>query len=144
MVHNFDPSELLPPEVLVTSAGTHLYRIGLSHFPYGWKRRKKFHKPLLITLLNVIFMAKSVTSLLVSEENPELFVYLFDYSYFLNSRIYVNIGIIFMIILALVSQLLHYINYKKNLKPSYLKPFDMMSGLVSPKSIGLTNEVKIY
>jgi hypothetical protein len=144
MVQNFDSSKLLPPEVLVTSAGTHLYRIGLSHFPYGWKRRKKFHKPLLITLLNVIFMAKSVTSLLLSEENPELFILLFDFSYFLNSRIYVNIGIIFMIILALVSQLLHYIDYKKNLKPSYLKPFGMMSGLVSPKSIGLTNEVKIY
>jgi hypothetical protein len=44
MVQNFDLSELLPPEVLVTSAGTHLYRMGLSHFPYGWKRRKKFHR----------------------------------------------------------------------------------------------------
>jgi hypothetical protein len=144
MVENFDPSELLPPELLATSAGSHLYRIGLSHFPYGWKRRKKFHKPLLIALLNVIFLAKSVTSLLISEENPELFIILFDFSYFLNARIHVNICQIFMIILTLVSQLLHYINYKKNLKPSYLKPFDMMSGLVSPKSIGLTNEVKIY
>jgi hypothetical protein len=143
MVENFDPSELLPREVLVTSAGSHLYRIGLSHFPYGWKR-KKFHYPLLITLLNVIFLAKSITSLLVSEENPELFILLFDFAYFLNSRIHINIGVTFMIILTLVSQLLHYINYKNNLKPSYLKPFDMMSGLVSPKSIGLTNEVKIY
>jgi hypothetical protein len=73
MVENFDPSELLPPEVLVTPAGSHLYRIGLSHFVYGWKRRKKFHNPLLIVLLNVIFLAKCVTSLLISEENPELY-----------------------------------------------------------------------
>jgi hypothetical protein len=144
MVENFDPSELLPPEVLVTSAGSHLYRIGLSHFPYGWKRRKKFHNPLLIALLNVIFVAKCVTSLLISEENPELFIILFDFSYFVNSRIHVNICVSFVAILTLVSQLLHYINYKKNIKPSYLKPFDMISGLVSPKSIGLTNKVKIY
>jgi hypothetical protein len=144
MVEKFDPSQPLPPEVLVTSAGTHLYRIGLSHFPYGWKKRKKFHYPLLIALLNVIFLAKSVISLLLSEENPELFIILFDYSYFLNARIHANICVIFMIILTLISQLLHYINYKKDLKPSYLKPFEMMSGLVSPKSIGLTNEVKIY
>jgi hypothetical protein len=88
-------------------------------------------------------MAKSIT-LLMSEENPELFIFLFDFSYFVNSRIHVNICVILMAILTLVSQLLHYINYKKNLKPSYFKPFDMMSGLVSPKSIGLTNEVKIY
>ncbi len=72
MAENFDPSELLPPEVLVSSAGTHLYRIGLSHFPYGWKKRRKFYKPLLIALLNVIFLSRSVTSLLASGENPEL------------------------------------------------------------------------
>jgi hypothetical protein len=148
MFENFDPSQLLPPKVLVTSAGSHLYRIGLSHFPYGWKRRTKFHNPSLIALLSgkfvAIFVAKFVNSLMVSEENPELFIILFDFSYFLNARIHVNICGIFISILTLVSQLLHYIDYKKNLKPSYLKPFDMMSGLVSPKSIGLTNEVKIY
>jgi hypothetical protein len=83
MVENFDPSQLLPTEVLVTSAGSHLYRIGLSHFPYGWKRRTKFHNPLLITLLHIIFVAKHITSLLVSEENPDLFITLFDFSYFL-------------------------------------------------------------
>jgi hypothetical protein len=143
MVENFDPSQLLPPEVLIISAGTHLYRIGLSHFVYGWKRRKKFHNPLLIALLNVIFLAKSVTSLLVSEESPESFILLFDSYYFLNARIHLNICASFMIILTLISQLLHYINYKKDLKPSDLKPFEMMSGLVSPQSIGLTNEVKI-
>jgi hypothetical protein len=144
MIENFDPSELLPPEVLVTSAGSHLYRIGLSHFSYGWKRRTIFHKPLLIALLHVIFVAKYVTSLLASEENPELFIILFDFSYFLNARIHINISGIFISSLTLVSLLLHYIDYKKNLKPSYLKPFDMMSGLVSPKSIGLTNEVQVY
>jgi hypothetical protein len=144
MVQNLNPLQPLPPELTITSAGSHLYRIGLSHFPYGWKRRAKVFHPLLIALLNVIFVAKSITSLLISEENPELFIFLFDFSYFLNVRIYVNICVIFILILTLVSQLLHYINYKNNLKPSYLKPFVMMSGFVSPKSIGLTNEVKIY
>jgi hypothetical protein len=144
MTDNFNPSQLLPPEVLVTSAGSHLYRIGLSHFQNGWKIRKKFHYPLLIALLNVIFLAKSVTSLLLTEENPELFIIIFDFSYFINARIHFNVCAIVMILLSIISQILHYINYKKNLKPSYLKPFKMMSGLVSPQSIGLTNEVKIY
>jgi hypothetical protein len=43
MVENFDSSELLPPEVLVTSSGTHSYHIGLSFSPNGSKRMKKFH-----------------------------------------------------------------------------------------------------
>jgi hypothetical protein len=42
MANNFDPSEPLHPEVLVTSAGSHLYRFGLSDFPYGWKKGKNF------------------------------------------------------------------------------------------------------
>jgi hypothetical protein len=32
----------------------------------------------------------------------------------------------------------------KGIKPTYFKVFEMMSGLVSPKSIGLTNEEEIY
>ncbi len=39
--------------------------------------------------------------------------------------------------MALFSQLLHYWKYYKNESPSYLKPFEMISGLVSPKSIVL-------
>jgi hypothetical protein len=52
MAENFELLELLPLELLVTSVGTHLYRIGLSHFPYGLERRKNFHYYLLIALLN--------------------------------------------------------------------------------------------
>jgi hypothetical protein len=144
MIKVFNPSELLAPEVLVTTARTHLYRISLSFFPNESKRRKKFRNPLLIALLNVIFLAKSVTSLLLTEENLDLFIILFDFTFFVNARIHFNICATVIIILKIISQILHYINYKKDLKPSYLKPFEMMSGLVSPQSIGLTNKVKIY
>jgi hypothetical protein len=41
MTKNFDPSEPLPPELLVSSAGSHLYRIGLSHFRFGWKKNSQ-------------------------------------------------------------------------------------------------------
>ncbi len=121
MVKILNPSKPLPSELLVTSAGSHLYRIGLSHFPNGWKSRKKFHYPLLIALLNVIFLAKSITCLLISAENPELFILLFDFSFFMNARIHYNICVAVIIILTLISQILHYVNYKKGLKPSYLK-----------------------
>jgi hypothetical protein len=80
----------------------------------------------------------------ISEENPELFIILFDFFNFVNARIHANVCLIFMLILTIISQILHFISYKKDLKLSYLKPFEMMSGLVSPQSIGLTNEIKIY
>jgi hypothetical protein len=54
-----------------------------------------------------------------------------------------NVAIILWGILALFSQILHYWKYYKNESPSYLKPFEMISGLVSPKSIGLSNREDI-
>jgi hypothetical protein len=50
-----------------------------------------------------------------------------------------NSCIIIWGILALILQLLHYWKYYKNESPSYVKPFEMICGLVSPKSIGLIN-----
>ncbi len=66
-----------------------------------------------------------------------------DFTYFLNDRYFMNSCLILCGILALFSQLFHYWKYYKNESPSYLKPFEMISGLVSPKSIGLINREDI-
>jgi hypothetical protein len=39
--------------------------------------------------------------------------------------------------------LFHYWKYYKNESPSYLKPFEMICGLISPKSIGLMDREDI-
>jgi hypothetical protein len=62
-----------------------------------------------------------------------------DFTYFLNDPYFVNSAVIIWNFLALCSQLLHYWKYYKNESPSHLKPFEMICGLVSPKSIGLIN-----
>jgi hypothetical protein len=66
-----------------------------------------------------------------------------DLAYFLNGRYILNLIIILWSSLALFSQLLYYWKYNKNEIPSYLKPFEMICGLVSPKSIGLINREHI-
>ncbi len=45
---------------------------------------------------------------------------------------------------ALISQLLNLWYYKNNIKPTFLQPLKVISGLVSPQSIGFTNESDIY
>jgi hypothetical protein len=64
-------------------------------------RITKIHYPLLIALLNNIILAKSITCLLISAENPQLFILLFDFSFFLNARIHYNICAAIIIILTL-------------------------------------------
>jgi hypothetical protein len=82
--------------------------------------------------------------LLLPEDKKYLFTIIGDFSYFIGLRIHLNIGFGLSILLALTSQLIYFYNYKSGIKPTYLKVFEMMSGLVSPKSIGLTNKKEIY
>ena len=55
-----------------------------------------------------------------------------------GNKIIISIGFF-----ALLSMLFDYYEYKNNLKPNYLKVFDMLSGSVTPISIGFTEEADI-
>ena len=46
-------------------------------------------------------------------------------------------------LLPISIQLIYYYNYRNGIKPTFLRVFQMMSGLVSPKSLGLTDEQQI-
>jgi len=139
---NFDATKLLPPDIIINSAETYLYRIGLSLFKQS--ERIKFYNPIFISFINIISIIRTIISLHLPEDNVKLFIINGDFSYFLGIRTHFNIAYILYILLALTSQIIHYINYKNDIKPSYLKPFAMMSGLIPPQSIGLTDKDKIY
>jgi hypothetical protein len=50
----FNSSVILPPDLVISSAETHLYRMGLSLYPKGSESRPKLHNPLLIPYLQSI------------------------------------------------------------------------------------------
>ena len=54
-----------------------------------------------------------------------------------------DLAIILILILTLSSQLIYYYNHRNGIKPTFLRVFQMMSGLVTPKSIGLFEEKDI-
>ena len=141
---SFDANKTLPQSIALKSAENHLFRIGLSFESRNDEIRGFFHKPLLISIIIIIAIIKFFVSLLIPEENVKYFIYIGDFTYFLGIRGYYNIAGILYGILALNSQLIYYYNYKNDIKPTFLKVFEMMSGLVSPKSIGLTNKEQIY
>jgi hypothetical protein len=140
----FKATALLPPNDVLDSAGTHLYRIGLSLYPFGSKRRNIFHNPILAFIMILIYWSKAITAVLLPEDNEMIFKMIGDYQYFMNGRIHMNLAVIPYMSLALISQMINAWNYYNDIKPSYLKPFEMMSGLVSPKTIGLTNRDIVY
>ena len=56
----FKISEAIPNELLIPSAGNHLYRIGISHFRNGSEKRHRIYNPWLIAVTNCIFLSLSV------------------------------------------------------------------------------------
>ena len=93
--------------------------------------------------MNSVLLLHNIFSLSLSEENPKIFIWIVDFSYLLNARIHFNIDCSIAIILALISQYFHYIDFKNNKTPTYLKPFEMIEGLVSPQSFELTDKADI-
>ena len=45
--------------------------------------------------------------------------------------------------MTITSQLVYYYNYKRGIKPTFVRVFQMMSGLVTPSSVGLYRETDI-
>ena len=143
-MNKFDPNKVLSNNLIISSAENNFYRNGLCLTSRTRLNRNKLHKPLLIFSVNFIFLIKCLICLLSPNDYKYLFIIVGDVGYLMGYRIYINIAIALYIILAITSQLIYYYNYKNDIKPTFLKVFEMMSGLVSPKSIGLTNEREIY
>jgi len=58
-------------------------------------------------------------------------------AYFLNLTIPQNIILILVSLYVIILQLIYYYNYKNGIKTYGLRVFQMMSGLIAPKSIGI-------
>jgi hypothetical protein len=121
IMKDLDLDKPLPSVIAIKCAENHLYRIGLSLFSFGSQVRNRYHNPFFISSILLIG----------------------DFTYFVDDLNFLNSCIILWGLPAFSSQLLHYWKYYKNESPSYLKPFEMISGLVSPKSIGLINKEDI-
>jgi hypothetical protein len=139
---DFEVDKPLPSVIAINSAENHLYSIGLSLFSSKPQTRNRFHNPFFVSFIICISILKSITAILMNEDKYRLLL-IGDFNYFINDRYFINFAIILWRFLAFSSQILHYWKYYKNESPSYLKPLEMISGLVSPKSIGLMNREDI-
>jgi hypothetical protein len=142
IMNDIDVEKPLPSIIVIECTENHFYRIGLSLFSFGSRKRNRFHNPFFISFIISVQTFKSITVILMKEDKYRLLL-IGDFAYFINCRNFMNSAIILSSSLTLFSQLLHYWKYYKNESPSYLKPFEMISGLVSPKSIGLFNREDI-
>ena len=90
-----------------------------------------------------MFLIKDCITILLDEKNEQTFEMIGSLGYLLGIRLHGSIATMMFTILALSSQLIYYYNYRNGIKPTFLRVFQMMSGLVSPKSLGLTDQTEV-
>ena len=140
-VSPIDPNKCLPPELTVQSVEHILHRIGLTlDSTKSYPKRKLFFNPIIIFSFFVLFNIREVIIISMTEENDLTLKILGSIGYLMGIRVLLSIFFILYSSLQMCFQLIYYYNYRNGIKPTFLRVFQMMSGLVSPKSIGLTDE----
>ena len=138
-VFRFDPNKCLPPELTVELVDDILYRIGLSYDSVRDRpKRKRIDHPLIAFIIVLLFFIKNLITTSLSDENEIVFRVLGDVGNFLGVRRFFGFSFVLFSFFPLFSQLIYYYNYRNGIKPTFLRVFQMMSGLVSPQSVGLT------
>ena len=129
----------LSDNLVIKSAGSDLYRIGLSLFAFNGVKRKFVFNPYFTSFVTFGFTLKLLIIIILHNYSEKFHLYLGDFSYFTDTAKQLLIGVFNYGMIAVFSQTLHLWYYWKGIEPTYLRPFLMMSGMISPESIGLTD-----
>jgi hypothetical protein len=104
-IFGYKEDHILPPNMIIKSAGSGLNRIGLSLFPFGSQTRPKLNNPLLISTIISLSILKFLIQLFPPESDKNLFLMTGDWIYFLKVRYHLTISVIVFGYFALILQL---------------------------------------
>ena len=137
-------NKCLPQELTVQSVEDIIHRIGLTlDSNKTYPKRNLFFNPIIIFVFLILYIIREIIIISLTEENDHILKVLGSIGHFIGIREHVSIVLILLSLLGLSFQLIYYNNYRNGIKPTFLRVFQMMSGLVSPKSLGLTDEQQI-
>ena len=144
MMKTLDVKSYLPHEMRISSAGQHLYSIGLTPYRNGCDRKSRpaLSHPIIAFAFNAFFIFKHIIYLLIYNKlkDHKFLVYWGDVGALINMQHTCTLIITIIWGLAIVTQVLHHDYHWRGRQPNYLGVFNMMSGMITPYSIGLTDE----
>lgn len=134
----------LPHRLSIKSVDSHLYRIGLLlDYEKSSFKRNLFHSPTLVFIIILSAWLRSLIFAFRSDNDYDLSKYWGDAPHMLNIGSHFNITLCLYFTSPLISQLIYLYNFRNGVDPTFLRVFQMISGLISPKSLGLTHRKKI-
>ena len=75
--------------------------------------------------------------------NRRLVTVLADFAYYMNIQLVLNAACLIYSMLAMSTIIIYWVNHRQGIEPTFLRVFDMISGQISPKDIGLTSEAQV-
>ena len=132
-------NNVLPPKMTIPSAGSDLYRTGLSLFQFGSNvKRERLCNPIAIFVVVSLSLIKLIaTEVMVSDIKTSVLIG--DWIRFCGAQHHMFASVVLFYGTGLLSQILHFQCYTTGKEPTYLEPFRMICGRVCPKAIGLTD-----
>ena len=132
--------KLIPVEYTIKSIDDILYRIGLSlSSNQEYHGRKIFYHPMVVLIYTMIFLLFYEIPVIFIEDHTILKVFGIP-GHFFGMKVHWISCIVSASSLVIGSQLVYRYNFNRGINPSFLRVFQMMSGLVTPQSVGLYRE----
>ncbi|CAG2171636.1 unnamed protein product [Oppiella nova] len=139
------PTEKLPKELAIKGADSHLYRIGISMQKMSPLKRKWYYNPIIVLILIFQQLIRSIAFIKhPTEQSLWFYASLGDVGYFMGVGLHTNMLIVVIMSSLLSSYLIFFRNYLKRVKPTDLRVFQVMAGVISPDTIALDSPEIIH
>ena len=139
-VNKFNPNERLPTDWIIPSSGQHFYRFGFSQYRNGCTDRPKLYHSLLVFIIPFVYNLRCLYSALTHPKSDDFHLLIGDWGHFIDMQFHMNLTIFLALSIAIFSQIIHYFEFFNGRGQPYMKIFNMMSGQITPHSIGLIEE----
>ena len=134
--HKLD--QALPEQLAIKSIDDILFEIGLCHHSVReTPNRNPLNRPtLILTVVSTEILMRTVSHF--TDDNFILMI-TGEFAQYQSFKEVFNIGSIILSSMTLIMQFVYYLNYRRDIEPTFLRVFQMMSGTGPPNAVGLTD-----
>ena len=139
-----DTNLVIPRHLVIPSVDDLLYEIGLCLTSVRERpKRRAIDSPIVIAIVCSLYLVLRIASILIDDNAHGWLLVVGDMGRYIGLKYHFNLMAILGNIMVIMSQSVYYYNYKRGIKPTFVRVFQMMSGLVTPSSVGLYRETDI-
>ena len=135
-------NRVLPSELSIQSIDDILYSIGLCHYSVRDRpKRSVINKPIIVLIFVLIQIPMRIVS--NTTDNEMILLLTADMGHYVTFKEYINIMSILLTLMALFSQMVYFYNHRIGLKPTFVRVFQVLSGSITPSSVGLNHSTQV-